>query len=211
VQSDVYAYGIIMHEIVSRQHPYSEYTFMTEVEAAIISGVRPPIPKGARSLFKAQFISADIRMGASDRDLADLHPDLKALMEACWHAKPEARPSIDQVVRRLLEIAPTLAPTMPPLNLEQLDAASVRTASSSLHLQTRVLATPLVNQALCVMLSQYLLPFRCNMILSPFLSMCVLIADGRTAHRARLGGNQRQNRRKHSSHRASPLTSRPSA
>lgn len=49
VSSDVYAFGIIMHEIWSRLHPFSEYAFMSEVEQAIIAGVRPGVPKGRLS------------------------------------------------------------------------------------------------------------------------------------------------------------------
>jgi serine/threonine protein kinase len=44
-KSEVYAYGIILWELLTRKHPFSEFRWMSELEDAVIDGKRPPIPK----------------------------------------------------------------------------------------------------------------------------------------------------------------------
>jgi len=64
-------------EFASQKDFFGEVSFMSDMEARIVRGERPPIPEST-PLF------------------------IKALIELCWHNDPEKRPSFDQVRTRLL-------------------------------------------------------------------------------------------------------------
>jgi len=42
--SDVYAFGVILYELVSRKQFFEEKSFMSLIEDAVLAGERPPIP-----------------------------------------------------------------------------------------------------------------------------------------------------------------------
>src|SRR5689334_10293832 len=75
-KSEVYAYAIILWELVTRKHPFEEYRWMSELEDAVIDGKRPTIPK--------------------DCPFAWI-----TLMEECWNASSESRPSFEAILRKL--------------------------------------------------------------------------------------------------------------
>lgn len=62
LQSDVYSYGVILWEIVTRQRYFGEISFMSEVENQVLAGVRPLIPQECR----------------------ESYPLVASLIEACW-------------------------------------------------------------------------------------------------------------------------------
>nr|UDO46925.1 ser/thr kinase [Pandoravirus massiliensis] len=76
---DVYSFGIVMWEVVTRRRPFADRGF-ADVALAVLDGVRPAIPSSCPS-------------------------DLAKLMTACWDADPDARPSMEEVVARLDTIA----------------------------------------------------------------------------------------------------------
>jgi len=73
---DVYSYGIVLWEILTREEPFAQYqSFDKFKEAICIRHERPEIPECV--------------------------PSLKALMEDCWQPDPNKRPSFKEIIERL--------------------------------------------------------------------------------------------------------------
>ena len=80
---DIYSYGIYLHELLSRQHPFSEYRVKNKLafEEKITGGLRPTIP--------------------SKWPLA-----YRELISDCWQLDADKRPGFDEIVERLkMELA----------------------------------------------------------------------------------------------------------
>jgi serine/threonine protein kinase len=71
-KADVYSFGIIMWQVVTRKEPFGGRNFMG-VTLDVLEGKRPQVP-------------------------SDCDKPLKKLMKRCWHATPSKRPSMEDVV-----------------------------------------------------------------------------------------------------------------
>ena len=82
-KSDVYSYGIVMYEVLSRKKPFQELTDESHIIAAVLDGRRPsPIP-------------------------SDIPPKLVELMEQCWQHDTARRPNFQTIVRTLRHLLPS--------------------------------------------------------------------------------------------------------
>ncbi|EFJ42097.1 hypothetical protein VOLCADRAFT_121569 [Volvox carteri f. nagariensis] len=77
---DVFSFGIVLWEIWQLgEQPYSSYS-LADIFAGVMTGsLRPGVP-------------------------GDCDPDWAALMQACWHDSPRARPSFNAIAERLEEV-----------------------------------------------------------------------------------------------------------
>ncbi len=71
-KADVYSFGIIMWEALTRKQPFAGRNFMG-VSLDILEGRRPQIPPDSPDAFKK-------------------------MIERCWHAKPDKRPSMEELL-----------------------------------------------------------------------------------------------------------------
>eukprot|EP01104_Vermistella_antarctica_P011534 TRINITY_DN3225_c0_g1_i1.p1 TRINITY_DN3225_c0_g1~~TRINITY_DN3225_c0_g1_i1.p1 ORF type:complete len:2234 (+),score=480.91 TRINITY_DN3225_c0_g1_i1:263-6964(+) len=78
-KADVYSYGVMLWELVTRKEFFKEISFMSALEQAVIDGKRPEIPD-------------------------DCLPEYRSLIEDCWAGNPEDRPSFAECVTRCGEL-----------------------------------------------------------------------------------------------------------
>ncbi|KAF2073386.1 hypothetical protein CYY_005299 [Polysphondylium violaceum] len=76
---DVFSFGIILWELVTRTLPYSNISFNCQIEEKVLEGMRPPRPD-----------NVDIQYCQ--------------LMEQCWDQDPEQRPLFDSIIHSLGKI-----------------------------------------------------------------------------------------------------------
>ncbi|CAJ0928991.1 unnamed protein product, partial [Mesorhabditis belari] len=75
--SDIYAFGMVMYEILYRSLPFPQETNVQELCDFVRDGSKSYKP--------------------SIQDKQEIHPDLCALLQDCWSENPEVRPSIRRV------------------------------------------------------------------------------------------------------------------
>jgi serine/threonine protein kinase len=76
-KADVYAFGIILWEILTRLEPYEDKEPMQIVVEVVNDGLRPTLPDECKA------------------------SPLVPLMKDCWHADPDQRPTFAIIVERL--------------------------------------------------------------------------------------------------------------
>ena len=105
-ESDCYALGMVIYEVLSGQVPYAQCNQLV-VAQRILAGERPRRPQGTR-----------------------FTDGLWKMLELCWRAQPGDRPSLNTVLRRLQDITRPLEP--PDVDGRSAAASDPGTFSSSL-------------------------------------------------------------------------------
>ena len=93
--SDCYALGMVVHEVLTGQAPFSSYDTRVAV-GKVLRGERPERPQGAEGKWFTD--------------------DVWGILGRCWEPKPGDRPSIDEVLQRLEEASMCWTPL--PLLIE---------------------------------------------------------------------------------------------
>ncbi|KAL4224652.1 Retinal guanylyl cyclase 1 [Mactra antiquata] len=93
-QIDIYAYGIIIKELICRTEPYSSEHVLTPKEI-IIKVSNPPTPE---FIFRPDITATELG--------TDLHSNMKNLIKRCWAEDPDSRPSTKWILRTLNKINP---------------------------------------------------------------------------------------------------------
>ena len=121
-QSDIYSFGLVLWEILTRKHPFKEEVRAdTQIPSFIQAGGRPHLP------------------------VDPLFPEFSEIVSACWAQDPSERPPLSHTLAQLLSLvprfsipsivsAPSTAPEVHPVALAQ--------ASSQLKYDSLVLRFP---------------------------------------------------------------------
>eukprot|EP00055_Hartaetosiga_balthica_P016209 m.101006 g.101006 ORF g.101006 m.101006 type:complete len:1306 (-) comp9054_c0_seq8:766-4683(-) len=79
---DVYSFGIVLWEVLTRKLPYEELRFTSQIMAVVLRGERPDIPE----------------------EMWENEPDYLALVTKCWDQDPDERPTFNEIEKQLAQL-----------------------------------------------------------------------------------------------------------
>lgn len=82
-KADVYSFGVILYELLTRQQYFGDFKFLSDIEEKIIAGHRPAIPEGPEYQRVPEYIQ---------------------VIKDCWVGDSTKRPTLEQVYKRLRDI-----------------------------------------------------------------------------------------------------------
>ena len=103
---DVYSFGVLLWEMITRQEPYHDIGFATEIFSRVAQGYRPPIP-------------------------ADCPPIIAQLIASCWENNPDDRPNFSGILDRLKNIGQMWERLEVGKLLQDIEPPTARSSSTS--------------------------------------------------------------------------------
>ncbi|AGO84667.2 Serine/threonine protein kinase [Pandoravirus salinus] len=122
--ADVYAFGIVLWEILARQMPYAGMSPAAIAVGVIRDGLRPPL---AADDDPALYLD-----GGDPMLVAECVVDYIDLALTCWHADPQMRPSFLESMTRLTRVIEATGSSAQSYNTSGATTTNTSTSSSAL-------------------------------------------------------------------------------
>jgi len=111
-ENDVYSFGMLMSELCTREHPFSEIMLEKKDIIDLIKGMRNDV---AIKVWNDYIASLNMESGGLIRPVIkdeqwpkkyEQRKALKKLMDECWHQDSHQRPSFSQIIAEITRIDP---------------------------------------------------------------------------------------------------------
>ena len=101
---DVYSFSLVLYELVSLQIPFDQYknTRKAMKRNVLLNGERPTLDKV--SVVPTLVSSSASTSGVNDDEEDNCNESIRLLIQECWDADPESRPTFSQIIHRLQDI-----------------------------------------------------------------------------------------------------------